>query len=63
MNNMPWFSDSLTRLDNPQTRALGVVANSTSMVRPFMEIVAAGNSRGQAKVFTDMKIKMKDSAI
>ena len=28
-----------------------------------MEIVAAGNSRGQANVFTDMKIKMKDSTI
>jgi len=28
-----------------------------------MEIVAAGNSRGQAKVFTDIKIKIKDSTI
>jgi hypothetical protein len=28
-----------------------------------MEIVAAGNSRGHAKVSTDMKVKMKDSAI
>jgi hypothetical protein len=28
-----------------------------------MEIVAAGNSRGQAQVFADMIIKMKDSAI
>jgi hypothetical protein len=28
-----------------------------------MEIVAAGSSRGQAKVITDRKIKMKASAI
>jgi hypothetical protein len=26
----------------------------------LMEIVAAGNSRGHAKAFTDMKIKIKD---
>ena len=28
-----------------------------------MEMVATGNSKGQAKVFADMNIKMKDSAI
>ena len=40
-----------------------MVANATASVWPFMEIVAAGKSKGQAKVFADMKIKMKDSAI
>jgi len=44
-------------------RALGVVANSTARVWPFMEIVAAGSSRGHAKVSSDMKIKIKDKAI
>jgi len=28
-----------------------------------MEIAAAGNSRGHANVFTDVKIKIKDSTI
>jgi hypothetical protein len=50
-------------LDNPQTRALGVVASSTASAWPLMEIVATGNSSGQAHVFADTNIKMKDSPI
>ena len=63
MNNMPWFTGSLTRLDSPQTRALGVVANATASEWLFMEIVAAGNSSGQAKAFTDKRIAIKRNAI
>ena len=44
-------------------RASGMVANSAASVWPFMEMVATGDAKGQAKVFADMKIKMKDSAI
>jgi hypothetical protein len=40
-----------------------MVANSTASVWPLMEMVATGNSRGQAKVCADMKITMKGSAI
>jgi hypothetical protein len=44
-------------------RALGVVASSTVSGWLLLEIVATGNSSGQANVFTETKIKIKDRAI
>jgi len=63
MNNMPWFLGNSSRCDNPQALAAGVVANSAVSEYPLIEIVAVGNSRGQARVFPDEANKINKRPI
>ncbi len=60
---MPRFFGNSSRWDNPQPRETGVVANSAVSGWPLINIVAVGNSNGQAMVFPDNAIKIKANPI